>query len=132
MWLWFFDLKTKFITSDKTLIKGLWEVFVYNMVKPKVEILLASFFAFILFSFVTIGNEFSTPQSFLDHVWNKFFRWKISTWLKVILKTLEITPDRGLALQLYEATKNFAPIGVLFIFDNQCIMAGFFCIVQLF
>ena len=38
-----FDLKTKFITSDKTLIRRLWGIFVYNLVKSKIEILLVFF-----------------------------------------------------------------------------------------
>ena len=38
-----FDLQTKFITSDKTLIRRLWEIVVYNVVKSKVELFLAFF-----------------------------------------------------------------------------------------
>ena len=44
-----------------------------NVVKSKVKILLAFLLVFILFNFVTIGNEFSTTQKFLKHVQNKLF-----------------------------------------------------------
>ena len=44
------------------------------------------------------------------------------TWLKIILKTLEMTPDRGLVLQFFKATMNLPPTGVLCIFGNQYIM----------
>ena len=37
MQLQVFDLKTKFITSDKTLIRRLRGIVVHNMVKSKVE-----------------------------------------------------------------------------------------------
>ena len=49
-----FDLNTKFITSDKTLIRRFWGTVVYNVVKSKVEILLDIFLVFTLFNFVTI------------------------------------------------------------------------------
>ena len=62
-----FDLKTKFITSDKTLIRRLSEIVGYNVVKLKVEILSAFFWAFISFNFVTIRNEYSTTQNLLKH-----------------------------------------------------------------
>ena len=35
---------------------------------------------------------------------------------------MEITSDRGLLLHLFQATMNLAPIGVLRIFGNKCIM----------
>ena len=38
---------------------------------------------------------------------------KTFIWIKIILKTLEITSDGGLALQFSKATMNLAPIGVL-------------------
>ena len=38
-----FDLKTKFLTSMKTLIRRLWKIAVYNVLKSKVELLLIFF-----------------------------------------------------------------------------------------
>ena len=68
MQLQVFGLKAKFLTSDETLIRRLCGIVVYNVVKLKIEILLAFFLVLILFNFVTIGNEFSTTQNFLKHV----------------------------------------------------------------
>ena len=48
MRLRFFDLKKIFITSDKTLIKKLWRIVVYNVVKLKVEIILTFFLGIYL------------------------------------------------------------------------------------
>ena len=61
---------------------------VYNVVKSKVEILLVFFLVFISFNFLTNGIEYSATQNLKD-VHNKLFLWKLSTWLKIILKTLE-------------------------------------------
>ena len=63
-----FHLKKKILTSDKTVVKRLLEIVVYNVVKWKVEILLDFFLVFILFNFVTIGNEVFTNQNFLKRV----------------------------------------------------------------
>ena len=63
-----FHLKKNILTSDKTVVKRLLEIVVYNVVKWKVEILLAFFLVFILFNFVTIGNEVFTNQTFLKRV----------------------------------------------------------------
>ena len=41
-----FDLKAKFITSDKILIRRLWGIFVYNVVKSKIEIFVVFFSTF--------------------------------------------------------------------------------------
>ena len=62
-----FDLKTKFITSDKTLIRRLRGIVAY-VVKSKVQILLAFSLVFNLFNFATIGNVFYTTQNFLKNV----------------------------------------------------------------
>ena len=59
-----------------------------NVVKSKVEILLVFFLVFISFNFLTNGIEYSATQNLKD-VHNKLFLWKLSTWLKIILKTLE-------------------------------------------
>ena len=60
-------------------------------------------------------------------MWNKLFVWNLSSWLKITLKTLEITSDRGLVLKFFEATMNIAPIGVLCIFSNQYMMERALC-----
>ena len=44
--------------------------------------------------------------------------------LRIILTFLEITSDRGLVVQIFEATMNLAPIGVICIFGYDCIMGG--------
>ena len=54
-----FVLKTKFITSDKTLIRRLWGIVLYNVVNSKGEILWGFFLVFILVNFVKIENEIS-------------------------------------------------------------------------
>ena len=47
----------------------------------------------------------------------KRFLWKLSTWVKVIIKTLDITSD----FFFFEATMNPALIGVLYLFGKQYI-----------
>ena len=67
MRLQIFDLKGKFIISDKTLFSRFRRNVVCNVVKLRVtfEILLAFFLVFVLFNFEAIGNKFSTAQNFL-------------------------------------------------------------------
>ena len=63
--LWIFDLKMKFITLDKTLIRRLWVIVVHNLVQSKVwRGTLAFFLVFILFNFVTIWIAFSATENF--------------------------------------------------------------------
>ena len=50
------------------------------------------------------------------------FLCRLSIWLKLMLRTLKITSDRGLVQLLFVTTMNLAPIGVLCIFGNQYIM----------
>ena len=64
------------------------------MVNSKVEILLTFSLVFILCNFAAIGNEFSTTRNFLKRVKETFkLLWRLSTWLKIILKTLEMTSN---------------------------------------
>ena len=58
------DLKTKLITFKSTLMKSLYGMTVYKVLRSKVEIELAFFLTLILFSLMTIGKEFCTIQNF--------------------------------------------------------------------
>ena len=50
--------------------------------------------------------------------------------IKIILKTLEITSDGGLALQFSKATMNLAPTGVLMHFwENSKLWEEFYFIL---
>ena len=102
---------------------------IYNVVKSKVEILLSLLFVFILFSFATIGNEFSTTRNFLS-ICKIHFVGKLSTWLKIILKTSKITSDRGVVLTFLEAAMNLQRTGILCIFGTS-ILREKFCLAQL-
>ena len=50
------------------------------------------------------------------------FLCRLSIWLKLMLRAIKITSDRGLVQLLFVTTMNLAPIGVLCIFGNQYIM----------
>ena len=57
-------------------------------------------FSWYLSSFATIWNEFFTIEDFLEHVRNEVFQLKLSSRLKIILKTSEMTSGRGLLLYI--------------------------------
>ena len=106
-----FDLKIKLITSDKTLLGKLWGIIVYNVAKSKDGKLLTFFLVFKLFRFIIIENDFAAWQNFWQSMCEITFLWKLSTWLKVTLKSLEITSYRGLVLQFFQVAMNPAPTG---------------------
>ena len=106
-----FDLKMKLITSDKTLIGKLWRIVAYNVSKSKRGKLLTFFMVFNLFSFVTIENDFSVWQNFWKSMCEITFLWKLSTWLEITLKSLDITSCRGVVLQFFQVVMNPASTG---------------------
>ena len=63
--LWTFDLKTKFIISEKTLIDNSWDVVVQSAKIICGNVFsLFYFLVLMIFSFSIIGKEFSTTQNF--------------------------------------------------------------------
>ena len=56
MQLWVFDLIIKFINYDINLIRKLWGIAVYDVVKLKMKKLLAFFLVLFSFRFVTTQN----------------------------------------------------------------------------
>lgn len=52
------DLKTKLITPERTLMRRLYGMIVYKVLKSKVETEFAFFFTLIFFSLVTVGKGF--------------------------------------------------------------------------
>ena len=70
-----------------------------KMLSSKAEIDLAFFLTLILFSLVAIGKEFCTTQNFSQTEWKKLWVWKLSTVLRIILKSLDIVSESGFMLQ---------------------------------
>ena len=75
-----FDLKIK--VTNKTLFTKLWGIIVYNIVKSKVEILLAFFLIFILFNFGTTENEFCATQKLFKACVKQVFSMKTFNMVK--------------------------------------------------
>ena len=88
------DLKTKLITSESTFRRSLSGMVVYKILNSKAEIDLAFFLTLILFSLVAIGKEFCTTQNFSQPEWQK-----LSTVLKIILKSLGVVSESGFLLE---------------------------------
>ena len=93
------DLKTKLITSESTFRRSLCGMVVDKMLNSKAEIDLAFFLTLILFSLVAIGKEFCTTQNFSQPEWKKLWVWKLSTVLRIILKSLDVVSESGFVLQ---------------------------------
>ena len=93
------DLKTKLITSESTFRRSLSGMVVYKILNSKAEIDLAFFLTLILFSLVAIGKEFCTTQNFSQLEWQKLWLWKLSTVLKIILKSLGVVSESRFVLQ---------------------------------
>ena len=95
-----------------------------KMLSSKAEIDLAFFLTLILFSLVAIGKEFCTTQNFSQPEWKKLWVWKLSTVLRIILKSLDVVSESGFVLQQFEATINLASMDVLCILGNQYIIGS--------
>ena len=118
------DLKTKLIATESNFWRSLCGMVVDKMLNSKAEIDLAFFLTLILFSLVAIGKEFCTTQNFSQPEWKKLWVWNLSTVLRIIFKSLDVVSESGFVLQQFEATINLAPMDVLCILGNQCIIGS--------
>ena len=112
------DLKTKLITFKSTLMKSLYGMTVYKVLRSKVEIELAFFLTLILFSLVTIGKEFCTIQNFYS-LNKKAFVMKTLYSIKNHFENFESCIREWLSASFLGTTINLAPMGVLSILANQ-------------
>ena len=93
------NLTTKLITSESTFKSSLCGMVLDKMLKSKAQRDLASFLTLLLFSLVAIGKEFCTTQNFSQPKWKKLWVWKLSTVLRIILKSLDVVSESGFVLQ---------------------------------
>ena len=86
-------LKKKLITSESTFRRSLCGMVLDKMLNSKAETDLA-FFLKIAFIYLN-GNwkEFCTTQNFSQPEWKKLWVWKLSTVLRIILKSLDVVSE---------------------------------------
>ena len=112
------DLKTKLITFKSTLMKSLYGMTVYKVLRSKVELELAFFLTLILFSLMTVGKEFCTIQNFYS-LNKKAFVMKTLYGIKNHFENFESFIREWLSVSFFGTTINLAPMGVLSILANQ-------------